>query len=102
MSNNERIISDLILERLVSAGCSTSWFFESDEPSLISFYGGRMLKGIQSGKITKEQTDAEITKLISGGLLTWLFWSIASELLSWIIQEIRKRILEQTAGSESA
>lgn len=102
MSKNDWIISDLITDRLKNVNCSPEFFFESGEPTLISFYGARMLNGIESGKIKEEHTDEEIAKMISGGLLTWLFWAIARELLSWIVEEIRKRVwTAPSVGEES-
>lgn len=52
----------------------------------------RMLRFQKRGKINATMSDEQICGVLSSGLLMWLFWQIAPELLLWIIAAVRKRI----------
>jgi hypothetical protein len=52
----------------------------------------RMLRFEKRHKINATMTDEQICGVLSSGLLMWLFWQIAPELLMWIIAAVRKRI----------
>jgi hypothetical protein len=52
----------------------------------------RMLRFEKRHKIDATMSDEQICGVLSSGLLMWLFWQIAPELLMWIIAAVRKRI----------
>jgi hypothetical protein len=52
----------------------------------------RMLRFEKRHKINATMSDEQICGVLSSGLLMWLFWQIAPELLMWIIAAVRKRI----------
>ena len=52
----------------------------------------RMLRFEKRGRIREDMTDEQICGVLSSGLLVWLFWQIAPQLLMWVIAAVRKRI----------
>lgn len=52
----------------------------------------RMLRFEKRGKINATMSDEQICGVLSSGVLMWLFWQIAPQLLMWIIAAVRKRI----------
>ena len=95
MSLDDTIITSVIFER--AAVCGTGVLDPSgrDERLAINHYGRKMLSFQKRGKIRPEDSDENIAASLSSGILVWLFWQIAPDLLLWIVQAIRKRIWQQ-------
>jgi hypothetical protein len=66
-----------------------------DDARSIGKYGRKMIKWADSGKLISTDTNEEIAASLSAGLVVWLFWQIAPDLLLWIVAAIRKRIWQQ-------
>jgi hypothetical protein len=66
-----------------------------DDARAIGKYGRKMIKWADSGKLKSTDTNEEIAASLSAGLVVWLFWQIAPDLLLWIVAAIRKRIWQQ-------
>jgi hypothetical protein len=66
-----------------------------DDARSIGKYGRKMIRWADSGKLKPTDTNEEIAASLSAGLVVWLFWQIAPELLLWIVAAIRKRIWQQ-------
>ena len=63
-----------------------------DESVAISRYGRKMIRFAESGRIRPTDSNEDIAAALSSGVLAWLFWQIAPELLLWIVRAIRSRI----------
>jgi hypothetical protein len=92
MTIEDTIIASVIHEhqRKVSGGRTNL-----DDARAIGKYGRKMIKWADSGKLKPTDTNEEIAASLSAGLVVWLFWQIAPELLLWIVAAIRKRIWQQ-------
>ena len=66
-----------------------------DERLHINHYGRKMLRFAERGRIKPTDSSEDIAAALSSGVLVWLFWQIAPELLLWIVEAIRKRIWQQ-------
>jgi hypothetical protein len=98
----DTILAGLRMERTILTGGMTMRGDGSDDLEQIDRYGRRMLRYAERNKIKPTDSDEQIAKSISAGLLAWLFWQIAPDLLLWIVSAIRKRIWEsQNLGSGS-
>jgi len=58
----------------------------------IERYTRRMHRLSRAGKIKPEDSDEHIAGALSSGIITAIFWTIAPELLRWIIAAVRRRI----------
>jgi hypothetical protein len=54
-----------------------------------------MLRFAERGRIKASDSNEDIAAALSSGVLVWLFWQIAPDLLMWIVAAIRKRIWQQ-------
>ena len=66
-----------------------------DDSVAISRYGRKMIRLAESGRIKPADSNEDIAASLSSGLVMWLFWQIAPDLLLWIVEAIRKRIWTQ-------
>jgi hypothetical protein len=93
MSIENTIVSSVIMEWQQSAMASSEplamWADTKDD---IDRHVRRMLRFEKRHKINATMSDEQICGVLSSGLLMWLFWQIAPELLMWIIAAVRKRI----------
>ena len=95
MSLENAIIAGVIFER--AATCSVGVLDASgeDERLHINHYGRKMLRFAERGRIKPADSNEDIAAALSSGVLVWLFWQIAPDLLLWIVAAIRKRIWQQ-------
>lgn len=93
MSLENTIVSSVLMEWQQSAMASSEplamW---ADTKNDIDRHVRRMLRFKKRGKINATMTDEQICGVLSSGVLMWLFWNIAPQLLMWIIAAVRKRI----------
>lgn len=93
MSLENTIVSSVLMEWQQSAMASSEplamW---ADTKNDIDRHVRRMLRFEKRGKINRNMTDEKICGVLSSGVLMWLFWNIAPQLLMWIIAAVRKRI----------
>jgi hypothetical protein len=89
MSKEDTIISSVIFERNRN---TRSAHDELDEARQINKYGRKMIRMAEAGRIEPTDSDQDIAAALSSGVLMWLFWQIAPELLLWIVGAIRRRI----------
>ena len=61
----------------------------------INHYGRKMIRFAERGRIKPTDSNEDIAAALSSGILVWLFWQIAPDLLMWIVEAIRKRIWQQ-------
>ena len=95
MSIDNTIIASVIFERAAITKGRTLAADGRDERLHINHYGRKMIRFAEAGKISPTDSDENIKAALSSGLLVWLFWQIAPDLLLWIIAAIRKRIWQQ-------
>jgi hypothetical protein len=89
MSTEDTIISSVIFERNRYARSANNG---SSEARQINKYGRKMIRMKEAGRISASDSDEKIAAALSSGVLMWLFWQIAPELLLWIVGAIRRRI----------
>jgi len=89
MSKEDMIISSVIFERNRYARSANNG---SNEARQINKYGRKMIRLKEAGRIKPTDSDEKIAAALSSGVLMWLFWQIAPELLLWIVGAIRRRI----------
>jgi hypothetical protein len=95
MSLENAIIAGVIFERGVITQGRTLAADGRDERLHINHYGRKMLRFAERGRIKASDSNEDIAAALSSGVLVWLFWQIAPELLLWIVAAIRKRIWQQ-------
>jgi hypothetical protein len=95
MSLENAIISGVIFERGVITQGRTLAADGRDERLHINHYGRKMLRFAERGRINSTDSNEDIAAALSSGVLVWLFWQIAPDLLLWIVEAIRKRIWQQ-------
>ena len=95
MSLENAIIAGVIFERATITQGKTLAADGRDERLHINHYGRKMIRFAEAGKIKPTDSDQDIKTALSSGLLVWLFWQIAPDLLLWIVAAIRKRIWQQ-------
>lgn len=100
MSLDDTIIAGVIFERAALCGTGVLDASGRDERLCINHYGRRMLSFAERGRIKPTDSDEDICAALSSGILIWLFWQIAPELLMWIVAAIRKRIWTQQQESQ--
>jgi hypothetical protein len=95
MSLEDTIIAGVIFERgVITQGRALS-ADGRDERLHINHYGRKMLRFAERGRIKSTDSNEDIAASLSSGVLVWLFWQIAPELLLWIVEAMRKRIWQQ-------
>lgn len=95
MSLENAIIAGVIFERATITQGKTLAADGRDERLHIDHYGRKMLRFAERGRIKSTDSNEDIAAALSSGLLVWLFWQIAPDLLMWIVEAIRKRIWQQ-------
>jgi hypothetical protein len=95
MSLEDTIIAGVIFERAAVCGTGVLAADGRDERLHINHYGRKMLRFAERGRIKRTDSNEDIAAALSSGVLVWLFWQIAPELLLWIVEAIRKRIWQQ-------
>jgi hypothetical protein len=95
MSLENAIIAGVIFERGVITQGRTLAADGRDERLRINHYGRKMLRFAERGRIKPTDSNEDIAAALSSGVLVWLFWQIAPDLLMWIVEAIRKRIWQQ-------
>ena len=95
MSLENAIIASVTFERAALTQGRTLADDGRDERLHINHYGRKMLRFAERGRIKPADSNDDIAAALSSGVLVWLFWQIAPELLLWIIAAIRKRIWTQ-------
>jgi hypothetical protein len=89
MSTEDTIIRSVIFERNRYVRSADNG---SSEARQINKYGRKMIRLKEAGRIKPTDSDETIAAALSSGVLMWLFWQIAPELLLWIVGAIRKRL----------
>ena len=89
MTAEDTIISSVIFERNRYVRSADNG---SSEARQINKYGRKMIRLKEAGRIKPTDSDEQIAAALSSGVLMWLFWQIAPELLLWIVGAIRKRL----------
>jgi hypothetical protein len=89
MSTEDNIISSVIFERNHYARSANNGLLEARQ---INKYGRKMIRMVEAKRISASDSDEKIAAALSSGVLMWLFWQIAPELLLWIVGAIRRRI----------
>lgn len=102
MSLEDTIIAGVTFERAALTQGRTLAADGRDERLHINHYGRKMLRFAERGKIKATDSDEEIATALSSGVLVWLFWQIAPDLLMWIVQAIRKRIWPTNQESQDS
>ena len=97
MSIDDTIIASVTFERAALTQGRTLAADGRDERLHINHYGRKMLRFAERGRIKSTDSNEDIVAALSSGVLVWLFWQIAPELLLWIVAAIRKRIWQQEA-----
>lgn len=92
MSREDTIIASIIFERNSIARSSGFDRIDTDEARKIERYGRKMIRFAESGRIRPTDSNEDIAAALSSGVLAWLFWQIAPDLLLWIVRAIRSRI----------
>jgi len=92
MSLENAIIAGVIFERATITQGRTLAADGRDERLHINHYGRKMISFANRGRIESTDSDEDICAALSSGILVWLFWQIAPELLLWIVKAMRKRI----------
>jgi hypothetical protein len=92
MSYEGTIIASVIFERNRLAKSHGNDGIDTDEARKIERYGRKMIRFAESGRIRPTDSNEDIAAALSSGVLAWLFWQIAPELLLWIVRAIRSRI----------
>jgi len=95
MSLQDTIIAGVIFERGAITQGRALAADGRDERLHINHYGRKMLRFAERGRIKQTDSNEDIAAALSSGVLVWLFWQIAPDLLMWIVEAIRKRIWEQ-------
>jgi len=95
MSLENAIIAGVIFERATVTRGTTLAADGRDERLHINHYGRKMLRFAERGRIKPTDSNEDIAAALSSGVLLWLFWQIAPDLLLWIVGAIRKRIWQQ-------
>ena len=95
MSIDDTIIASVTFERATITQGKTLAADGRDERLHIDHYGRKMLRFAERGRIKSTDSNEDIAAALSSGLLVWLFWQIAPDLLLWIVKAIRKRIWQQ-------
>ena len=95
MSIDDTIIASVTFERATITQGKTLAADGRDERLHINHYGRKMLRFAERGRIKSTDSNEDIAAALSSGLLAWLFWQIAPDLLLWIVEAIRKRIWQQ-------
>jgi hypothetical protein len=102
VSLDDTIIAGVIFERAALTQGRTLADDGRDERLHITHYGRRMLSFANRGRIKPTDSDEEICAALSSGLLVWMFWQIAPDLLMWIVQAMRKRIWPTNQESQDS
>jgi hypothetical protein len=92
MSLENAIIAGVIFEREAITQGRALAADGRDERLHINHYGRKMLRFAERGKIKSTDSNEDIAAALSSGVIVWLFWQIAPDLLMWIIAAMRKRI----------
>jgi hypothetical protein len=95
MSLENAIIASVTFERATVTQGKTLAADGRDERLHINHYGRKMLRFAERGRIKPTDSNEDIAAALSSGVLAWLFWQIAPELLLWIVAAIRKRVWQQ-------
>jgi hypothetical protein len=95
MSLENAIIAGVIFERGVITQGRTLAADGRDERLHINHFGRKMIRFAERGRIKSTDSNEDIAAALSSGVLVWLFWQIAPDLLAWIVEAIRKRIWQQ-------
>jgi len=95
MSMEDAIIAGITFERATITRGATLAADGRDERLHINHYGRKMLRFAERGRIKASDSNEDIAAALSSGVLVWLFWQIAPDLLMWIVAAIRKRIWQQ-------
>jgi hypothetical protein len=95
MSRDDTIIASVIFERNSIARSSGFDRIDTNEARKIERYGRKMIRFAESGRIRPTDSNEDVAAALSSGVLMWLFWQIAPDLLLWIVEAIRKRIWQQ-------
>jgi hypothetical protein len=95
MSIDDTIIASVTFERATITQGRTLAADGRDERLHINHYGRKMLRFAERGRIKASDSNEDISAALSSGVLVWLFWQIAPDLLMWIVAAIRKRIWQQ-------
>jgi hypothetical protein len=95
MSLENAIIASVTFERATVTQGKTLAADGRDERLHINHYGRKMLRFAERGRIKPTDSNEDIAAALSSGVLAWMFWQIAPELLLWIVAAIRKRIWQQ-------
>ena len=95
MSLENAIIAGVIFERATITRGATLAADGRDERLHINHYGRKMIRFAERGRIKPTDSNEDIAAALSSGILVWLFWQIAPDLLMWIVEAIRKRIWQQ-------
>jgi hypothetical protein len=95
MSLENAIIAGVIFERGVITQGRTLAADGRDERLHINHFGRKMIRFAERGRIKSRDSNEDIAAALSSGVLVWLFWQIAPDLLMWIVEAIRKRIWQQ-------
>jgi hypothetical protein len=95
MSLENAIIAGVIFERGVITQGRTLAADGRDERLHINHFGRKMIRFAERGRIKSTDSNEDIAAALSSGVLVWLFWQIAPNLLLWIVAAIRKRIWQQ-------
>jgi len=95
MSMEDAIIAGITFERATITRGATLAADGRDERLHINHYGRKMLRFAERGRIKATDSNEDIATALSSGVLVWLFWQIAPDLLMWIVEAIRKRIWQQ-------
>ena len=95
MSLENAIIAGVIFERAIITQGKTLAADGRDERLHIDHFGRKMIRFADRGRIKPTDANEDIATALSSGVLVWLFWQIAPELLMWIVEAIRKRIWQQ-------
>ena len=95
MSIDDTIIASVTFERAALTQGRTLAADGRDERLHINHYGRKMLRFAERGRIKSTDSNEDIAAALASGVLAWLFWQIAPDLLLWIVEAIRKRIWQQ-------
>ena len=95
MSIDDTIIASVTFERATITQGRTLAADGRDERLHINHYGRKMLRFAERGRIKPTDSNEDIAAALSSGVLVWLFWQIAPDLLLWIVEAIRRRIWTQ-------
>ena len=92
MSLEDTIIAGVTFERAALTQGRTLAADGRDERLHINHFGRKMIRLAERGRIRASDSNEDIAAALSSGVLVWLFWQIAPDLLMWIVEAIRKRI----------